>query len=82
MSDPFPMKCGCIILYCAKFDVFRYLRFMGNVAMVERNILVEGHFATVQLLRAILRCRRLSDMGENELLGGLPGAVRIGWCKA
>ena len=55
---------------------------MGNVAMVERNILVEGHFATVQLLRAILRCTRLSDMGENELLGGLPGAVRIGWCKA
>ena len=65
---------------CAKFDIFRYLRFMGNVAMVERNILVEGHFATVQLLRAILRCRRLRDMAENELLGGLPGAVRIGWC--
>jgi len=65
-----------------KLNIFGYLTFMVNVTMVERNILVEGHFATVQLLRAILRCRRLSDMAENELLGGLPGAVRIGWCKA
>jgi len=34
-----------------KFDIFHYLRFMGNVDTVECNILVEGQFARVQLLR-------------------------------
>ena len=62
---------------CKKFAIFHSfsLRFMGNVEMVESNILVEGQFA--ELLRAILRYRRLSYMAENKLHGGLTVAVRI-----